>query len=235
MRSILLMAFLTGAAQAADLSVLSSLATKEVYPELVAQFEKESGHKVTTAWAGTVVGGLPRVLADLSDKPLAVADYYDMLINDAFANYRQILEDVTLHPAMGNYLDMRGNRAQYTNSSGQPIIPNENYAREVLQLFSIGLSELQPDGTLKLDSQGLAIPTYDQPVVQGFARVFTGLAFGGTNLNFGLWPRDFTQPMKMWDAYHDCDPGDLLAATASVTSAPSVLGKQSQSLQNPSL
>jgi uncharacterized protein (DUF1800 family) len=81
---------------------------------------------------------------------------------------------VTLHPAMGNYLDMRGNRAQYLNSSNQIVIPNENYAREILQLFSIGLNELEPDGSLKLDSQGLAIPTYDQPVVQGFARVFTG-------------------------------------------------------------
>ena len=71
----------------------------------------------------------------LTGQPLAVADYYDMLIADAFSNYRQILEDVTLHPAMGNYLNMLGNRTQYTNSSGQPVIPNENYAPRSCSFF----------------------------------------------------------------------------------------------------
>ena len=88
-----------------------------------------------------------------------------MLADDAFVNFRQILGDVTLHPIMGNYLNMQGN-----NKSA----PNENYAREVMQLFSIGLYMLQPDGTLMLNSNGLPIPTYTQAQVTNFAAVYTG-------------------------------------------------------------
>ncbi|HEX8521581.1 MAG TPA: DUF1800 family protein [Tepidisphaeraceae bacterium] len=99
------------------------------------------------------------------------ATYYDLLVNDAFANFRALLKDVTLHPIMGQYLNMRGNmKAKAPNYNA----PNENYAREILQLFSIGLVQLNPDGTLKLDAQGNPAPTYDQNVIQGFAQVFTG-------------------------------------------------------------
>jgi uncharacterized protein (DUF1800 family) len=94
-----------------------------------------------------------------------LASYYDMLADDAFVNFRQLLGDVTLHPVMGNYLNMQGNNK---------TAPNENYAREVMQLFTIGLYMLQPDGTLMLDSNGLPIPTYTQPLVTSFAAVYTG-------------------------------------------------------------
>ena len=102
-----------------------------------------------------------------------MASYYDMLANDAFANFRTILNDVTLHPIMGEYLNMRGN-----NKATPPQSPNENYAREILQLFSIGLYMLQPDGTLLLDANGQPIATYDQTTITQFAQVFTGWNFG---------------------------------------------------------
>ena len=94
-----------------------------------------------------------------------LASYYDMLADDAFGNFRTLLGDVTLHPIMGHYLNMQGNLKS---------APNENYAREIMQLFSIGLYMLQPDGTLMLDSTGQPIPTYTQPLVTSFAAVYTG-------------------------------------------------------------
>jgi uncharacterized protein (DUF1800 family) len=107
----------------------------------------------------------------LFQRPWATADYYDMLARNAFGNYRQLLEDVTLHPAMGVYLSMFGNQKSV---EGTNLRPDENYAREMMQLFSIGLVQLNADGTRKLDSTGQPIPTYDQDTIRGFARVFTG-------------------------------------------------------------
>jgi uncharacterized protein (DUF1800 family) len=104
----------------------------------------------------------------------AMADYQNMLLNDAFGNFRTLLQDVTLSPVMGRYLDMSAN-AKANASRG--TTPNENYGREVLQLFTIGLYELNPDGSQKLDSTGAPIPTYDQDVVIGFSAVFTGWAY----------------------------------------------------------
>ena len=74
--------------------------------------------------------------------------YYNMLQNDAFVNFRQVMEDVTLSPAMGNYLDMVNNAKPSGNN-----LPNENYARELMQLFTIGTIALKPDGSPKLDNQ----------------------------------------------------------------------------------
>lgn len=107
----------------------------------------------------------------INGRPQGLAHYYDMLADGAFGNFRTLLKDVTLHPVMGQYLNMRGNRKPFS-----PLFtaPNENYAREILQLFSVGLNQLQPDGTLKLGDDGLPLPTYDQKVIEGFANVFTG-------------------------------------------------------------
>lgn len=91
--------------------------------------------------------------------------YLRILDQRAFGNFRQLLYDITLNPGMGRYLDMM--TSTRTN-------PNENYAREILQLFSIGLEKLNPDGTPQHDAQGNTIPTYDQAVVDGFTKVFTG-------------------------------------------------------------
>ena len=97
--------------------------------------------------------------------------YEHMLINDAFTNYRQILGDVTLNPAMGYYLDM-ANNAKANPAAGTAA--NENYAREVMQLFSMGDVLLNPDGSVQKDSTGAPIPAYLQPNVTELARVFTG-------------------------------------------------------------
>ena len=105
--------------------------------------------------------------ADLR-QPSRVLPYLQVLWNGVFGNFRQLLNDVTLNPAMGQYLD--------TVSNNQSA-PNENYAREFLQLFTIGLNQLNPDGTLPLDAAGQPIPTYDQSAITAFARVFTGWAF----------------------------------------------------------
>jgi uncharacterized protein (DUF1800 family) len=102
---------------------------------------------------------------DLNDMPSWMTPYLQVLDRNAFGNFRQLLYELTLNPAMGQYLDMAGN-----NKS----MPNENYAREVLQLFSVGLDQLNQDGTPKLDAQGNRLPTYDQSTITNFARVFTG-------------------------------------------------------------
>ncbi len=109
----------------------------------------------------------------LAQQPWALASFYDMLAADAFGNYRTLLEDVTRHPAMGVFLSSIQNQKA---DPDQNIHPDENYAREVNQLFSIGLVQLNPDGTPTL-AGGQPIPTYDQTTVRGFAAVFTGWNF----------------------------------------------------------
>ncbi len=107
-------------------------------------------------------------------QPSAMAPYLNMLLDDAFANYRTILEDVTLNPAMGHYLDMVDNVAPPPPSN---VSPNENYAREVMQLFSIGVNMLNPDGSVVTDASGQPVPTYTQDTIENFAHVFTGWTY----------------------------------------------------------
>jgi uncharacterized protein (DUF1800 family) len=101
-----------------------------------------------------------------------LAVWQQMMEQDAFDNYSKLLRDVTLSPVMGHYLDMVNNDKPSAKNN-----PNENYAREVLQLFSLGLYQLNSDGTLKTDSSGLPINTYDQEVIEGFAHLFTGWTY----------------------------------------------------------
>lgn len=108
----------------------------------------------------------------LSDIPQPVAYYQDILQTHAFGNYRDLLEAVTYSPAMGHYLTYMGNQ------KGDPMtgrMPDENYAREILQLFTIGLVQLNPDGTPVLGANGQPVEIYTNADVTGLARVFTGL------------------------------------------------------------
>ena len=136
----------------------------------------------------------------------ALSSYYDMLADNAFGNYRTLLESVTLHPAMGLYLGMRGNNA---GSIITGIHADENYAREIEQLFSIGLNREWPDGTLILNSQGNLVPTYNQNVIMGFASVFTGWNYYQTNQTNGRLPTNFsppanyTNPMVLVPSHHE--------------------------------
>jgi uncharacterized protein (DUF1800 family) len=112
----------------------------------------------------------------LVNMPYALADYYDMLTRNAFGDFRQLMQDVTLHPAMGVYLNMLGNQKP---DAANNIRPDENYARELLQLFTVGLVELNADGTVRKGPDGVPLPTYDQSVIEGFANVFTGWHYAG--------------------------------------------------------
>ena len=110
----------------------------------------------------------------MGDKPRAMAYYMDALGEHAFGNYRDLLEAVTYTPAMGNYLTYRGNRR------GDPETgrtPDENYAREILQLFSTGLVELKLDGTPVMNADGTPKEIYSNDDIRGLAKVFTGLDF----------------------------------------------------------
>ena len=141
-------------------------------------------------------------LGALSQAPYALADYYDVLAQNAFGNYRTLLEEVTLHPAMGVYLSMLGNEKP---NPALNIRPDENYARELMQLFSIGLVELNLDGTEKLDAFGQPIPTYNQAIIEGFAHVYTGWTWAGSpSFEQARGTRqNQVVPMELWPAYHD--------------------------------
>ncbi|MEM9480277.1 MAG: DUF1800 family protein [Verrucomicrobiota bacterium] len=118
----------------------------------------------------------------LEDRFWGIATYYDILVNNAFGNYRDILYQVATNPAMGHYLSHVKNRpTDLTNN----IFPDENFAREIMQLFSIGLFELNQDGSRKKDPQGSDIPTYDNVDITNFAKVFTGLTYNPQNPNNG--------------------------------------------------
>jgi uncharacterized protein (DUF1800 family) len=113
--------------------------------------------------------------------PAWMRTYQQLLYSGAFGNFRQLLYDVTLNATMGRFLDMLNNRCQTPNPANANICrngltsqPNENYAREILQLFSIGTFRLDQQGNRILDSSGNPIPTYDQKTIEEFARVFTG-------------------------------------------------------------
>ena len=153
------------------------------------------------------------------------SDYYDMLARNAFGNFRTLIEDVTLHPIMANYLSMIKNQ-KYDPATG--VSPDENYAREVMQLFSIGLVHLHPDGTLKLDATGQPTATYDNGHITELAKVFTGWSYSKQQANgmplLSQWNNDgvitdnnnfnyggglpygqaaFYYPLKMYQTRHD--------------------------------
>ena len=139
------------------------------------------------------------VYSDAADSDQPMRGYYqDILIRNAFGNYRDLLEEVTYSSAMGEWLTYRGNR------KGDPSrgrMPDENYAREILQLFTIGLVELNLDGSPKLDAQGQQVETYTNADIEGLARVFTGLSWAGGE--FGKEPQDGNiQPMEMYPEQH---------------------------------
>jgi len=111
----------------------------------------------------------------VSEFKRGVASYLDMLGRNTFGSYRQLLDDITLHPMMGLYLSHLRNQKE---NPARNRVPDQNYAREVMQLFSIGLYELNPDGTLKLVA-GQPVETYDNDDIVGLSRVFTGFSWAG--------------------------------------------------------
>ena len=158
--------------------------------------------------------------------PSWMRGYQQLLYRSAFGNFRQLLYDITLNPTMGRFLDMLNNRCQTRTPPDVSICrnglnsqPNENYAREILQLFSIGTFLLNQDGTRQLDGNGNSIPTYDQKIVEEFARVFTGWilapALPGPEEIGGTVP-NYRDPLRVRldsqgrEEYHDKGPKTLL-------------------------
>ncbi len=150
-----------------------------------------------------------------------MASYMDTLSRHAFGNYRDLLQDITYNTQMGQFLTYRGNRKASDDGLRQP---DENYAREIMQLFSIGLVELNPDGTVKTGGDGQPIETYTNEDVSGLARVFTGFIYNNT-----LEPAEerYFQPMIINEGQHSDKVKSFLGTTipagtsgeASVTQA----------------
>jgi hypothetical protein len=158
--------------------------------------------------------------------------YQQMLLADAFTSYPQILNDVTLSPAMGYYLDMANN-----GKATALTAPNENYAREVMQLLSIGTVLLNQDGTPQLDGMGQQIPSYDQSVVTEFAREFTGWTFApmpGQTLYWNGFLNNATSPMVPFPSQHDTGPKTLLngQVVPGIAAGQNPTAYQVQDLQN---
>jgi uncharacterized protein (DUF1800 family) len=145
---------------------------------------------------------------DLSDSTFGLSSYYDLLSTHAFGNYRVLLEEVTLHPVMGMYLSMlRNEKADPVRN----IRPDENFARELQQLFTIGVHELRIDGTVVTDGVGDPVPTYDQSTIQAFARAFTGWNFANVGWYDYAGNGDRTLKMVPVAEFHDTDPKAVLS------------------------
>jgi len=148
------------------------------------------------------------IAGDKINTPQAFTPYLDLLENDAFTNYRQILQDVTLSPAMGHYLDMVNNDKPNPTTGTHA---DENYAREAMQLFTIGLSMLNEDGSTQM-SGGAPIPTYSQNTVEAFALAYTGWTYptqpGATLQKHN--PAYWTGPMVPFESNHDMTAKQLL-------------------------
>jgi len=142
----------------------------------------------------------------LNQTPYGMANYYDILVKNAFGNYRDLMQEVTLSPMMGVYLSMLGNEKP---NIAQNIRPDENYARELMQLFTIGLVKLNIDGTHQLDGSGQPINTYDQDIIKGFAHVFTGWHFADNPSWYQVRINVF-DPMKAFEEFHDTGAKTLL-------------------------
>ncbi|MBK1878886.1 DUF1800 domain-containing protein [Pelagicoccus mobilis] len=136
--------------------------------------------------------------------------YYDFYVTHATGNYRDLLQDVTESPKMGRYLTYVNN--QKANNSGTRQ-PDENYAREVMQLFTIGLWELNRDGTLKLDENEQPIPTYDNTDITELAKVFTGFQYAADNPNYQDTDQNWIDPMRRNENRHDRGEKTLVDGT----------------------
>ncbi|MDB6072284.1 MAG: hypothetical protein JWL81_3455 [Verrucomicrobiales bacterium] len=156
--------------------------------------------------------------AALESVPLAMSDFYDIFVGNAFGNYEDILLAVSLHPVMGRYLSHLGNQKAVPETNQYP---DENYAREIMQLFSIGQWELNPDGSRKTTPAGDPIPTYDNSRITAMARVFTGLWFSGQDwLQGGYNDAGYLRPMTLFPERHDFAAKELLGGWTIPERAP---------------
>ncbi|NEX61668.1 DUF1800 domain-containing protein [Noviherbaspirillum sp. 17J57-3] len=156
--------------------------------------------------------------SNVANYPRGVASYYDMLASDAFGNFRKLLEDVSLHPMMGLYLTSLHNEKESGNR-----IPDQNYARECMQLFTIGLYELNQDGSLKM-IDNMPVETYTSADIVGMSRVLTGWSWAGPDKTdsrfYGGSPdanRDW-MPMQSYPKFHSVSDKAFLGTTIAAGS-----------------
>ena len=156
-----------------------------------------------------------------------LADYYDTLTAGAFGNYRTLLEKVTLHPQMGLYLTSLANQKE---NAATGLLPDENYAREVMQLFSIGLYQLNSDGSVQTDAGGNPIPTYTHDDIAGLAKVLTGMSWYATTPNATTFfggaadPNRDWMPMSFYPQYHSISAKTFLGTTIPAAAVPDIAG-----------
>ena len=150
--------------------------------------------------------------SQLEDRAIAMANYMDIMTAGAFGNFRQLLENVTYSPAMAIYLTYLQN--QRADDAGV-VVPDENYAREIMQLFTIGLLELQPNGELRLDGTGNPIETYTTQDVTELAKVFTGLSWAARDNFFGRPDQIESEylPLVMFEEQHSPEAKSFLGVT----------------------
>lgn len=158
----------------------------------------------------------------------ATTNYYDLLVSNAFSNYEELLLKVTMHPMMGHYLSYLGNRQADPSNN---IYPDENYAREVMQLFTIGLWELNDDGTRKLDDEGLPIPTYNNQDIVTLASVFTGFELDKNSIRGkGKWAR-YVFPMVLNPTHHDNKKRSALGGKIDISAGQSAEANIEQAIK----
>lgn len=193
------------------------------YSEAISQGKPISGHRVVAdiAYRGQIlqkdqlrqrmVYSLSQIfvvsMMDPSIAPQSMCGYIDVLNKNAFGNYKNLLKDITYSPAMAVYLTYLNNKKADPNTGVQP---DQNYAREILQLFSIGLIQLNEDGTPKLQNNQ-QIETYTNEDIRGLSRVFTGLTWSNAKFYdmihpeadyFGEKAKPYYEPLKVWENYH---------------------------------
>lgn len=157
--------------------------------------------------------------SNLINFPQTLAHYMDILTEGAFGNYRDLLENVTYSPAMATYL------TYFRNEKADPIsgrVPDENYAREFLQLFTVGLVELNPDGTPVIQSDGSQVELYDNDDITELAKVFTGLSVGGVPFYQrlrALPPEAYYSPLVGFDEFHSAEPKNFLGISIPANTA----------------
>ena len=161
--------------------------------------------RVALAWSEILVVSTSSIEGDTPS--FAMAAYWDLLNRNVFGNYRQLLQEITLNPAMGAYLNTRGNQKE-NPATGR--VPDENYAREVMQLFSVGLYQLNPDGSLR---GGTATETYGPADVTQLARVFTGYNLDPAGHQAAVYPVSFRNPMVVTASRHSNLEANFLGAS----------------------
>jgi uncharacterized protein (DUF1800 family) len=178
-------------------------------------------------------------ISGFDGNPYALASYYDVLLNNSFENYRTLLDKITYHPAMADYLTFMNNHA--TNNA-KKIYPDENYAREIMQLFSIGLYKLNIDGTEMKDANNTSIPTYNNNDIAALAKVFTGLSWGDARYlgdddkdkwsytkRLKFFPKDSMEYYRgyyMPQIYNGHEPGSKTFLSSTIPNRDILLGEQ---------